>query len=210
MRVQRFATPWIAARQASLSITNSRSSLRLTSIESVMPSRMPIMVLVVKNPPANARHTHTLGSPWRKAWQPTLVFLPGEAHGQRSLAGYSPWDHQELDTTDVMQHHVPRTVLINREHQYHPSQCGGKRSIPCLFLKFSQVYTQLYWTEGKKGHPNPIFCNTPDITEIECLHSATLFPQMERISPWNFNSWSLENKTEPLPNSWAKSTGHSS
>ena len=36
-RVRLFATPWIAARQASLSITNSRSSLRLTSIESVMP-----------------------------------------------------------------------------------------------------------------------------------------------------------------------------
>ena len=37
-RVRLFATPWIAARQASLSITNSRSSLRLTRIESVMPS----------------------------------------------------------------------------------------------------------------------------------------------------------------------------
>ena len=37
-RVRLFATPWITARQASLSITNSRSSLRLTSIESVMPS----------------------------------------------------------------------------------------------------------------------------------------------------------------------------
>ena len=37
-RVQLFVTPWIAARQASLSITNSRSSLRITSIESVMPS----------------------------------------------------------------------------------------------------------------------------------------------------------------------------
>ena len=37
-RVRLFATPWIAARQASLSITNTRSSLRLTSIESVMPS----------------------------------------------------------------------------------------------------------------------------------------------------------------------------
>ena len=37
-RVRLFATPWLAARQASLSITNSRSSLRLTSIESVMPS----------------------------------------------------------------------------------------------------------------------------------------------------------------------------
>ena len=29
--------------------------------------------------------------PWRKAWQPTPVFLPGEPHGQRKLAGYSPW-----------------------------------------------------------------------------------------------------------------------
>jgi len=37
-RVQLFATPWIATRQASLSLTNSRSSLRLMSIESVMPS----------------------------------------------------------------------------------------------------------------------------------------------------------------------------
>ena len=29
--------------------------------------------------------------PWRREWQPTPVFLPGEFHGQRSLAGYSPW-----------------------------------------------------------------------------------------------------------------------
>ena len=41
--VQLFVTPWIAARQASLSITNSRSSLRLTSIESVMPSSYLIL-----------------------------------------------------------------------------------------------------------------------------------------------------------------------
>ena len=31
---------------------------------------------------------------------PTSVFLPGEFHGQRSLAGYSPWGHKELDTTE--------------------------------------------------------------------------------------------------------------
>ena len=37
--------------------------------------------------------------PWRKAWQPTPVFLPGESHGQRSLADYGPWDHKELDMT---------------------------------------------------------------------------------------------------------------
>ena len=29
--------------------------------------------------------------PWRRKWQPTPVFLPGKAHGQRGLAGYSPW-----------------------------------------------------------------------------------------------------------------------
>ena len=29
--------------------------------------------------------------PWRRAWQPTPAFLPGESHGQRSLVGYSPW-----------------------------------------------------------------------------------------------------------------------
>ena len=37
--------------------------------------------------------------PWRRAWQPPPVLLPGESHGQRSLAGYSPWGHTESDTT---------------------------------------------------------------------------------------------------------------
>ena len=38
-------------------------------------------------------------SEWRRKWQPAPVFLPGESHGQRSLVGYSPWSHQELDPT---------------------------------------------------------------------------------------------------------------
>jgi len=38
--------------------------------------------------------------PWRREWQSTPVFLPGEFHGQRSLAGYSPWGCKELDTTE--------------------------------------------------------------------------------------------------------------
>ena len=37
--------------------------------------------------------------PWRRKWQPTPVFLPGESHGQRNLVGYSPWGHEELDMT---------------------------------------------------------------------------------------------------------------
>ena len=39
-------------------------------------------------------------NPWRRVWQPTLVFLPGESHGQRSLADYSPWGHKELNVTE--------------------------------------------------------------------------------------------------------------
>ena len=39
-------------------------------------------------------------TPWRREWQPTPVFLPGESHGQKSLVGYSPWGRKESDTTE--------------------------------------------------------------------------------------------------------------
>ena len=42
--------------------------------------------------------------PWRRAWPPTPVFLPGEFHGQRSLVGCSPWGHKELDTDEKLTH----------------------------------------------------------------------------------------------------------
>ena len=38
---------------------------------------------------------------WRRKWQPTPVFLPGESQGQRSLVGCRLWDRTELDTTEV-------------------------------------------------------------------------------------------------------------
>ena len=40
--------------------------------------------------------------PWRRAWLPTLVFLPGESQGQRNLAGYSPWSRKESDMTEQL------------------------------------------------------------------------------------------------------------
>ena len=66
------------------------------------------MALVVKNPPANAGNIRDMGSipgsggsPGGGVQQPTPVFLPGESHGQSSLAGYSRWSHKESDTTEV-------------------------------------------------------------------------------------------------------------
>ena len=62
-----------------------------------MVKRASQVVLVIKNPPANAGDGKRHGldawvgkSPWRRAWQPTPVFLHGETLGQRSLVGYSP------------------------------------------------------------------------------------------------------------------------
>ena len=43
---------------------------------------------------------------WRRKWQPTPVFLPGEFHEQRSLAGYSPWGCKELDMTERLSMHA--------------------------------------------------------------------------------------------------------
>ena len=72
---------------------------------------------MVKNPPANTGDMRTRFNPWvrkmpwRRAWQPAPVLLPGESHGQRDLVGYSPWDHKELDTTVTV--HKPTQVNIN-------------------------------------------------------------------------------------------------
>ena len=48
--------------------------------------------------------------PWRRKWQPTPVFLPGESHGPRSLAGYSPWGCTGSDRTEATQHTCTHAV----------------------------------------------------------------------------------------------------
>ena len=50
--------------------------------------------------------------PWRRAWQPIPVFLPGESHGHRSLVGYSPWACKESDTTEVTWHACMHAWLL--------------------------------------------------------------------------------------------------
>ena len=82
-----FATPWIAARQASLSITISRSSLRLTSIESMMPSSHLILgrpLLFLPPIPPSIRvfsNESTLHMRWPKYCSPLASFLPKKSQG---------------------------------------------------------------------------------------------------------------------------------
>ena len=52
---------------------------------------------------------------WRRKWQPTPVFVPGESHGRRNLVGYSPWGRTELDTTEAtwQQQQQPYIYICN-------------------------------------------------------------------------------------------------
>ena len=70
---------------------------------------------VVKSLPAKQEtRVWSLGreDPPEKDWQPTLVFLPGESHGRRSLVGYSPWGHKESDTTERLNNSHKRFKTI--------------------------------------------------------------------------------------------------
>ena len=84
--VRLFATPWITAHQASLSIINSRSSLKLTSIESVMPSSHLILcrpLLLLPPIPPSIRvfsNESTLHMRWSKYWSPSFSIIPSKEH----------------------------------------------------------------------------------------------------------------------------------
>ena len=85
-RVRLFSSPWIAARQASLSITNPQNSLRLTSIESVMPSSHLILcrpLLLLPPIPPSIRvfsNESTLHMRWPKYWSLSFSIIPSKEH----------------------------------------------------------------------------------------------------------------------------------
>ena len=84
-RVRLFATLWITAHQASLSITNSRSSLKLMSIESVMPSSHLILrrPLLLPSIPPSVRvfsNVSTLRMRWPKYWSFSFSIIPSKEH----------------------------------------------------------------------------------------------------------------------------------
>ena len=78
---------------------------------------------MVKNLPA-VQKTWVGKIPWRRAWQPTLVLLPGEFHGQKSLVVYSPWGQKELDTTEVTKHTRVRVHTYTLTGETLPASAG--------------------------------------------------------------------------------------
>ena len=119
-RVQLFATPWIAARQASLSITISRSSPRLTSIEPVMPSSHLILchpLLLLPPIPPSIRvfsNQSTLCMRWPKYWSFSFSIIPS-----KGIPGLISFRMDWLDLFAVqgtlkslLQHHTSKASIL--------------------------------------------------------------------------------------------------
>jgi len=102
-----FTTPWITARQASLSITNSKCSLRLTSIESVMPSSHLILcrpVLLLPPIPPSIRvfsNESTLCMRWPKYWSFSFSIIPSKQH-PGLISFRMDWLEENRTTEDEM------------------------------------------------------------------------------------------------------------
>ena len=96
---------------------------------------------------------------WRREWQPTPVFVPGEFHGQRSLAGCSPWGHKQWDTTEWLTlSHFPiyslewgsGRILRNRLAESYTLQ--GLRAKRSRFTKKEQVPGPILPKPAIPGH----------------------------------------------------------
>ena len=138
-RVQLFATPWITARQASLSITNSPRSLRLTSIESVMPSshlilRRPLFLLPPIPPSIKVfSNESTLLMRWPKYWSFNFSIIPS-----KEIPGLISFRMDWLDLLGVqgtlkslLQHHSSKPSILQHSAFFtvqlsHPYMTTGK------------------------------------------------------------------------------------
>ena len=137
--VRLFATPWIAARQASLSITNSRSSLRLTSVESVMPSSHLILcrpLLLLPSIPPSIRvfsSESTLPMRWPKYRSFSFHIIPS-----KEIPGLISFRMDWLDLLAVqgtlkslLQHHSSKASILRCSAFFtvqlsHPYRTTGK------------------------------------------------------------------------------------
>ena len=138
-RVRLFATPWITAHQASLSITNSRSSLRLTSIKSVMPSSHHIFcrpLLLLPPIPPSIRvisNESTLCMRWPKYLRFSFSIIPSKEHPGLITFRMDWLDLLAVQRTlkSLLQHHSSKASILWHSAFFtvqlsHPYMTTGK------------------------------------------------------------------------------------
>ena len=78
---------------------------------------------------------------WRRKWQPTPVFLPGESHGWRSLVGCSPWGRTESDTTERLVSMLPYEVIFIKPQTQFPKPIGPSfNDLPDFCSQWSRIF----------------------------------------------------------------------
>ena len=170
--VRLFATPWIIARQASLSITNSQSLLRLVSIKSVMPSNhltlcCPLLLL----PPIPPRirvfsNESTLRMRWPKYWSFSFSISPSNEHAGLTsfrmdwLDLLSSWGsqgkntevvyHSLLQWTTFWQTSPPRPVRLGWPHTAWLSFTELDKAVVCVIRRFREGFLRSGLISGWK------------------------------------------------------------
>ena len=136
---------------------------------------------------------------WRRAWQLTPLFLPGESHGQRSLVGYSPWGRKESGTTEWLStplhsyiYHISLSNLITFSKIFSPQERNER------FLFHFPYICLIFPTHISPSIPYIPFHSVPFLFEI--LHNQVIFSIWEnwllRVKiKW---SWHLSLKEEIL------------
>ena len=157
---------------------------------------------IVKNPLANSRCKRSgfdpwIGKiPWRRKWQPTPGFLPGESHGQRSLAGYSPWGPKESDTTEWLSTHT--RTLSPRKWTFQ--KAWNISFWVCLPLCWPRITSHTAWYPA--GARLVHKCKP-----LQDIWRNTLFSQSEEqfpLPPWSPRSPETRNWASDAGDIWAQ------
>ena len=115
--------------------------------------------------------------PWRRAWQPTPVFLLGKSHGQGSLAGYNPWGHKELDMTEAteQQHHINSYIFKDSKDMcvcvciYTQTYTSQHLLVPHFHSKQSgnHCLVNILQTSAKGCLVNILLYSSPEVSDID-------------------------------------------
>ena len=118
---------------------------------------------------------------WRRKWQPTLVFLPGESHAQRSLAGYSPWGCKSQtrlsdSITPIQSTEISLTITSSRK--------GPARSYDKEYHSFraSEFIPGKFHGQRSLAGYSPWGCKESDTTSYWTYTSFILLPSIISLS----------------------------
>ena len=136
--------------------------------------------------------------PWRKKWQFTPVFLPGKSHGQRSLAGYSPWCHNRVRQDLVTKKQQPNRYIHVEMAMKHAL------GINYFFVKDALLIVNLLWNISRRS--NTCYYQFTENLFIRSFFSLTQATREEVGKTENEenvqNREVLTSKTNNLPQAW--------